>query len=913
MRAPFLPAFVLASILASLAAQEAVLHLGPLPGARAGTERWLVTFRGRSFDLAEYRAAIARRAPAPEVDAVVAGLERRARTERAGFLTFVAGLGGCVTRLWWLIDACAVEIAPEQLGALRGHPDVLRLDPDAPAVPQIRTSIDTANHAAAPLHAQGILGAGATLAVMDSGMDADMNGTGRPHAAFYVDGDVNNRTGGGIAGSRLLANLQVGAWTAEDPNGHGTGVGGVAAGERWNASPSASRGHAPRASLLGVGIADAANGNSSFSTIISGWQRIAAERARYNVLVVNNSYSGSPDPTDPSQQALDALALAGDVLPVCAAGNFGASSTASQSVANGLAVGAVTPNSRVVTEFSSRGPLSGDTLRGYPDLCANGIGIVMPLRDREAAGRDYVLWGTSFASPQVAGAATLYRSVRPQASALETKAALLVTTEDVSAHNPNPPYNTRNAYGLGYLRDDRLIDLARGNGLLAGASLTAQVNSQTFRFGVRSGRSYAVALAWHRHVLTAGAWSNLDLSVSLGSTVLGSSTSPRNLYEKVVFTAPADGVVDLVVQAVSLEIATVPFALAACEQQPAFVPGTMAAFGTGCAGSGIDSAVALVVPNALATAMGNSASNIPFGQGEARHQQIVAGSQLAGALTVHGLAFRQDNGNPPDPHLREFWNELEIVLAPTTVAQGQMTATFANNVTGAPTRVLARQAVSLPTLSGTNAVPGTFAVRVLFDQPFAWQAVAGENLCVDIAKSDSAASGYAPEYPVDSVLFNPLMGTVQAPTATATAGTVLPSRGLVLGLLARGGGAVPELIAQGAPAMGNTYALRLARGRPSASAAMVLGASDSLFGGVALPIDLGGIGAPGCFLRASPELLAPFGLDAKGAGELRVAVPAVPALLGGPIVHQGLVLDPAANPLGLAVSNGTRGTIGGQR
>ena len=59
----------------------------------------------------------------------------------------------------------------------------------------------------------------------------------------------------------------------------------------------------------------------------------------------------------------------------------------------------------------------------------------MPQRDTEAAGNDYQNSGTSMAAPQVCGAATLYRSLRPEADALETKAAILATTESVAAQN----------------------------------------------------------------------------------------------------------------------------------------------------------------------------------------------------------------------------------------------------------------------------------------------------------------------------------------------------------------------------------------------------------------------------------------------------------------------------------------------
>ena len=71
------------------------------------------------------------------------------------------------------------------------------------------------------------------------------------------------------------------------------------------------------------------------------------------------------------------------------------------------------------------------------------------------------------------------------------------------------------------------------------------------------------------------------------------------------------------------------------------------------------------------------------------------------------------------------------------------------------------------------------------------------------------------------------------------------------------------------------------------------------------------VGAPGCWLRSSLELVAPLpGTVAVRA--LPLVVPADPQLLGLEVHAQALAADPAANALGLVVSNGGLVRLGGR-
>ena len=667
-----------------------------LPGSLPGTERWIVTFKDRSFDLSEFRSAVYGGASAAETARIVAGLEDEVTKDQAGFVRFIEDLGGKVAVQWWIINGCAVDIPFEKLEALRRHPRVAMVEPDRIRVPlaPILTSTNTHNHVVDPLQAQGFMAKGVTVAVMDTGLDSNMGGSGRPHSTFFVKGDVNNKTGGGIGGSRLLANIKVGAVGPDDVHGHGTGVAGIAAGEKWNTASYSDRGHAPLAGIVGYCIANASNGNSTSSVMTTAWQKIAADKVKYGIVAANNSYSGSPNPLEATQQALDSAALNADILPVVAAGNSSSSTKTSQSAVNGLAVGAVNPTSKKMASFSSRGPLYGDAQRFYPDLCACGVGTIMPRRDNE--GSYYKGSGTSMASPQVCGAATLFRSVARKATALETKAALLATTEDVSKQNPSAPYNTRNAYGLGFLRDDRALEIAKGKGLLATKTITKASPRVLIPLAVTKGKAYSVVIAWHRRSTSTKNWSNLALTVRSSGRILGSSDTPRNLYEKVVFLADRTGSAVLEVTASFLEKDPLPFAVAALEVPAPFIQGSVASFGKGCKGTGVLPGIGPVAPTAYANTWGESRTAVPLGYYNHRAQHVYAAKALPSTFTATGMAFRRDN-----QYVRSaanYWIELSLSLGYTTKTPATLTTSFAANITGAMTQVLSKKKINLPSL-----------------------------------------------------------------------------------------------------------------------------------------------------------------------------------------------------------------------
>jgi hypothetical protein len=111
------------------------------------------------------------------------------------------------------------------------------------------------------------------------------------------------------------------------------------------------------------------------------------------------------------------------------------------------------------------------------------------------------------------------------------------------------------------------------------------------------------------------------------------------------------------------------------------------------------------------------------------------------------------------------------------------------------------------------------------------------------------------------------------------------------------------------PWLGEPFVLRLLRLPPGQATLLWLGASDTAWGAVPLPLDLTPIGMPGCALRMSPDLVFPL-FQWTGEAALSVGIPNDPVLRGNTFYAQGLAVDPRANALGLVVSDAGAATVG---
>lgn len=822
-----------------------------LPGAQAGTERWIVHFATRTFDLSAFRNAVLAKRPANEVAAIVQNLEQLVQVDQQQFVQTVKGLGGTVPIQWWLVNAAVIEIAPGQLGAVRALKNVAFVQPDELREPVIGVATNSNNHRADALQNQGFVGAGVCVGVIDTGQDENMNGIGRPHQTYFIDGDETNTSGSGIGGSRLVINRQIGALVADDVHGHGTGVASICAGAGWS-NPAADDGHAPMADIAGYSLSDNFGGGTTLATEALAWQAMATDRVAFNIVSANMSYSASPDPLDVSSMAIDSAAYNADVMACCAAGNGGGSTQGSPSCANGLAVAALDADVHTVAGFSSRGPISGDPQRFYPDIAACGVATIMADYDSETT--NYVASGTSMASPQVAGAAAQLRARFPLMTALETKAVLLAAAGGLSTQNPGLD---RNDYGMGLLRNDRSHALT-SLGQFGVGSVSASAPTDTFTIPVVAGQSYRIAITWHRQNMGSTAWADLNLEArdSTGLVIANSST-PRNLYEVVEVYAPFTGAMTMAVTGATISNPTEPFSWAWTDAPPVPVNGMATTFGVSCAPIGL----------------------------ELNTNETPAAPMVGSGEFAYGLVA------PTNMTLTGFEIFTQSLTIPQTVISGVYGNTGGNiNQSFTAVRVVA-----------TGTSPGfyraTFSTPVVIPAGPFW--ISLDHRMQTVALSQMTAGTTMPCYERASILNG---------AWTASPLTVRPAFRLFVQTNTAGGQL--SLAVGGAPTIGMNSALNLSNGPRNGITLFGLGLSDSTSIYGPLPLSLDGAGALGCSLLMSADALEIALTDGSGNSSFSLTIPNTASLVSTSLYAQGIAWAPGANPLGLTYSNGARLFIG---
>lgn len=126
-----------------------------------------------------------------------------------------------------------------------------------------------------------------------------------------------------------------------------------------------------------------------------------------------------------------------------------------------------------------------------------------------------------------------------------------------------------------------------------------------------------------------------------------------------------------------------------------------------------------------------------------------------------------------------------------------------------------------------------------------------------------------------------------------------------------GSAGTPALSALGEPNLGATWTVQVSS-LPAGAANVpfgILGVSRSTWAGLALPLSLVSIGAPGCDVLVSVDVAAPL-TNLRGSATWDVPIPREVALAGAEVFVQAAVLDRPANALGLAVSNGGAARVG---
>jgi serine protease AprX len=322
-----------------------------------------------------------------------------------------------------LVDAVATEVKVKDLEKLAGDPAVSYVLADAPVRPlgavdysQIVTTYPYANKAPRAWD-YGLDGRGVGIAVIDSGV--------APVADF----------GGRLV--QVTGPNQM--WSNDDLVGHGSFVSAIIGGRSVDGK---FIGIAPGASIYALNVANPAGVNSS--DVISALQWVYENAHTYNIRVVNLSL-GESLPGSYQQSLLD-LAVervwAAGIVVVVSSGNGGPGAIDFAPANDPLAVTVGATDHRgtkanvddILASFSAY----GTTVNGYskPELLAPGrligsltpLGSVLeqtaPLANRIAPGYAKMS-GTSFAAPQVAGAAALLLQRNPDWSPDQVKGILV--------------------------------------------------------------------------------------------------------------------------------------------------------------------------------------------------------------------------------------------------------------------------------------------------------------------------------------------------------------------------------------------------------------------------------------------------------------------------------------------------------
>jgi serine protease AprX len=310
-------------------------------------------------------------------------------------------------------------------------------------------------------------GAGVTIAVLDTGVDAT-----HPDLPY---------------GSKVVENVRVNAALNTGPGflppvpvegirdtdlilGHGTFVASVAAGT-GSASGGTLRGVAPGASILALSA-----GDLFITNVLEGFDYVLDNATRFQVKVVNCSWGteGFFDPDDPVNIATRALYDAG-ISVIFAAGNNGpAPDTLNPySVAPWvIGVGSVRKDGGL-SDFSSRGIF--EELLYHPVLMAPGEAIVGASPEALNGGAPYSTdSGTSFAAPHVAGVVALLLQASPTLSPADVKRILQQSATPILGHD-------RSEIGAGRLDAWAALTLARNPSRSFGTYIPGWLDARPYR------------------------------------------------------------------------------------------------------------------------------------------------------------------------------------------------------------------------------------------------------------------------------------------------------------------------------------------------------------------------------------------------------------------------------------------------
>jgi len=288
-----------------------------------------------------------------------------------------------------------------------------------------------------------------------------------------------------------------------------------------------------------------------------------------------------------------------------------------------------------------------------------------------------------------------------------------------------------------------------------------------------------------------------------------------------------------------------------------------------------------VIPSYCESFEGNAGENLVAGCEDMHKQMFYEGQFIAATRAViTALAFRRDG----EKKVSYQAHTLHRMVTLDTVTK--VSSLFANNLTAAAVKVYDAKNTRLPAAPVCTVPPAPFTVFFPFTRPYTYQPGAGK-LLVDLLGIGTPKA--CRTWEVDNHFQNYGNSGMVIEYGKACTG----SRG-------------ERLDAKVTPYklhLGGTFELLFNQAgfQPGALAAWI-GMSRDRFAGVPLPLDLAFLGAPGCTLQASMELVLPHGAAGGAFPPLTLSIPSTPALALGQLFCQAAAAAPGANGAGLVLS-----------
>jgi len=281
---------------------------------------------------------------------------------------------------------------------------------------------------------------------------------------------------------------------------------------------------------------------------------------------------------------------------------------------------------------------------------------------------------------------------------------------------------------------------------------------------------------------------------------------------------------------------------------------------------------------------GRTNNSLPFGTGTPlTHQQV----HSASSFTAPGPALITDLSMDVSVSSTSASIDVELFMADAPHGADAISSVYANNVVpGTEVRVFSRRQVVLPPAGSA----WSFAFPL--DTPYSWN---GGHLTwrADIYGNNQGnqSQRFALVCYRDAGSSSSRTNGCQSALGTARAGhwNQVPSLGGTL------------------QCNGESHVAGVAL-----PATLTMGLSNTQWGSLALPVDLGVIGAPGCLITNDIVAQVPTTTlaDPTGSVSLSFTVPNTPAIAGQPFHTQYLFLQPGANALGIFTSGGVDNAIG---